>query len=321
MTDFKDVLKQLRQDPSSVSLQEFARHEMRRLLSKRSKSSDTIKRKRKCSALQKEMVTMGEERFDSFSRSLLPPAWRGRPTTKEEAVEKILYLIEAGYGAPDQGLTKKEKENERMNIRSILEDMDPKRIFLKNPERVSFNEVDQTIARLRYEFLGDPLKFEVEGIDPEVLRKIPVEEFVKNARRDERNEFYDDPEVTEMETGIHYEIKIHWEGGAPERVCNSLERIYVNHMKLFLCVPEKFAGAALLVAMEWEGGKEGLAPKEMQLVSTGFCFESSKDIVIEKSDRIYIFNGSKSLFQVKDFSLCRKSDIIVYKTKRKEGCP
>lgn len=308
MTDFKDVLQQLRQDDRSITLQEFARQEMRRLLSKRSKSSDTIKRKRKCSALQKEVVTMGKRQMSKLSESLLPPSWRSDfllqdyPATMEEAVEKILYLID-----PHKRMTEKEKENDRINIRSILEDMDPKRIFLENPERVSFNEVDQAIARLRYEYLGDPLKFEVEGMDPGKLRS------------EERNEFFDDPELHEMETGICYEIKIRW---STKSLIKSLRNIMRHdELDLFLCVPRKFAGAALLVAANWSDHRHVNGDQsELILVSTGFCFESSKDIKIEESDKIYVFNGASSLFQSKRFFLQRRSDIDVYRT-RKEGCP
>lgn len=178
-------------------------------------------------------------------------------------------------------------------------------------DRVSYDDVDRIIQELRYEFLGDPLKFTINGIDPETLR----------LKEKEISEFPDDPDLTEIETGIHYEITIRWEGGAPERVCNSLEKIYVEHMRLFICVPEKLAGAALLVAMSWiddptkQRDAEYLIPKEMLLVSTGRCFEESKDIKIVKSDRIHVFNKSARLFQAKNFDLLRKSDKIIYRSR------
>lgn len=263
------------------------------------------------------------EPLSPLATSLLPPSWRkGYPTTKKIAVDKILRLVECGYASPGQSLTEKEKENERTNIRAILEEMDPKRIFLEHPERVSYDDVDRMIHKLRYEFLGDPLKFEVKGIDPEKVKAFGVD-FVK-PDRDQINEFLDDPDAEYMETGIHYAITIRWEGGVPKRVSKSLRVLHgCFDMKLFVCVPLKFAGAALLVSAQWSEDKaapDGLRPDELLLVSTGKCFEESRDVKILGSDWIHVFNKSRLLFRAGDFTLDRKSNIIVYGT-RKEGCP
>lgn len=304
MTDFEDFLQKMKTDPS-ISLYEYSKKRMEKLIFRHYKKSS-------CSAPQKEVVKMDD--MSPLSKSLLPPSWRSKlyPTTKKIAVDKILHLIECGYTSPDMLLTEKEKENERINIRAILEEMDPKRLFLEHPERVSFDDVDRMIQNLRYEFMGDPLTYEVEGMDPDVLRKMEKE----------ISEFPGDPDLVEMETGIHYEIAIRWLERTPISVALNLQAVFDETkdnygLELFICVPQKFAGAALLVASEWKNSprKDHSFPREMLLVSTGKCFEESKDIKIVKSDRIHVFNRSARLFQAKDFSFQRKSDIIVYRTR------
>lgn len=167
---------------------------------------------------------------------------------------------------------------------------------------LSIREGTEKLEAKGGESWSDPISF-VEGLDPD---KFP---------------FPADPDLKESETGIRYEILIHWEGGAPEHVRQELDRLGFpgSQTKLFICVPQKFAGTAFIVSSSWADPKNNkfpynLFPNQLIFVSTGRCFEESEKIKIEKSDRIYVFNGSRLIFKAKDFQLWRKSHIMVYRT-------
>jgi hypothetical protein len=286
MTEFKDVLQMKRQDPS-IDLHKFSRNKMLEFF-------DTIKKKKsKSSALtKKEVVTMDpQNKIEKLIKELRSEFMESPATVSVEAGGFELPKIPGLLYVPASWIPTAQNINDLPDaVRKYIHDLeticDPAGIVRENA------------------ILKDTIKA-LEMKDPD---------------------FLDDPDLHEFETGIHYEIRIRWRRKIREDLAKTLREIFnqTQSLDLFVCVPSKFAGRAILVTAQWQKGQKlgelilpkGAYPNELLLVSTGSCFEESKNIKIEESDRILVYNGSSKLFETHSFELERKSELVIYRTRR-----
>jgi len=308
MNKFRDLLRRMRTD-SNVDLYGYSRENMLAFF-------DTVKKSSR-SALQEEVIQMDIKEAKKLDES------------EDKAIDRIYNMMRSAINSPYLPDRKKFREK----IREILRTLAPI-TFSAEVEGFKFpsdffcipgswlptsrnvNELPEAVRSYIHslETVCDPAGM--------VRENVIMKDTIKSLERrneEEDPEFPDDPDRDEMETGIHYEILLKWKDSSLEVVkgLNKLmERIKEGQVRLFVCVPQKFAGAALVLDAKWSKDFAQMsAPSRLYLVSTGKCFEISKNIKLQRSDKIYVFAGEEILFAVSDFDLQRKSEVIVYRSE------